>query len=129
MMLCCRWPDYWPDLPKKVVGAAMSISGLYDLAEIVKVPSVNCDVHLDERSALKVSPAFLPPATDAPLYTAVGGEENEGFHMQNRLIGEKWGKVRKTDIPCPGKNHFTVLDQVSDPESGLFKSMLEMMDL
>jgi len=127
MMLCCRWPDYSPDLPKKVVGAAMSISGLYDLAEIVKVPSVNCDVHLDERSALKVSPAFLPPATDAPLYTAVGGEENEGFHMQNRLIGEKWGKVRKTDIPCPRKNHFTVLDQVSDPESGLFKSMLEMM--
>ena len=127
MMLCCRWPDYSADLPKKVVGAAMSISGLYDLAEIVKVPSVNCDVHLDERSALKVSPAFLPPATDAPLYTAVGGEENEGFHMQNRLIGEKWGKVRKTDIPCPGKNHFTVLDQVSDPESGLFKSMLEMM--
>jgi arylformamidase len=127
MMLCCRWPDYSLDLPQKVVGAAMSISGLYDLAEIVKVPSVNCDVHLDERSALKVSPAFLPPATDAPLYTAVGGEENEGFHMQNRLIGEKWGKVRKTDIPCPGKNHFTVLDQVSDPESGLFKSMLEMM--
>jgi len=127
MMLCCRWPDYSPDLPKKVVGAAMSISGLYDLTEIVKVPSVNRDVRLDERSALKVSPAFLPPATDAPLYTAVGGEENEGFHMQNRLIGEKWGKVRKTDIPCPGKNHFTVLDQVSDPESGLFKSMLEMM--
>jgi len=127
MMLCCRWPDYSPDLPKKVVGAAMSISGLYDLAEIVKVPSVNCDVHLDERSALKVSPAFLLPATEAPLYTAVGGEENEGFHMQNRLIGDKWGKLRKTDIPCPGKNHFTVLDQVSDPESGLFKSMLEMM--
>jgi hypothetical protein len=48
--------------------------------------------------------------------------------MQNRLIGEKWGKVRRTDIPGPGKNHFTVLDQVSDPESGLFKSMLEMMD-
>ncbi len=122
MMLCCRWPDYSPDLPKKVVGAAM------DLTEIVKVPSVNCDVRLDGRSALKVSPAFLPPATDAPLYTAVGAEENEGFHMQNRLIGEKWGKLRKTDIPCPGKNHFTVLDQVSDPESGLFKSMLEMMD-
>jgi arylformamidase len=129
MMLCCRWPDYSPDLPKKVVGVAMSISGLYDLTEIVKVPSVNCDVHLDARSALKVSPAFLPPTTDAPLYTAVGEEENEGFHMQNRLIGERWGKVRNTDIPCPGKNHFTVLDQVSDPASGLFKSMLEMMDV
>jgi len=58
-----------------------------------------------------------------------GREENEGFHIQNRLIGEKWDKVRETDIPCPGKNHFTVLEQVCDPESGLFKSMLEMMDV
>jgi len=59
MMLACRWPDYSPDLPKKVVSAAMSISGLYDLTEIVKVPSVNCDVRLNEESALKLSPAFL----------------------------------------------------------------------
>jgi len=129
MMLSCRWRDYSPSLPSKVVSAAMSISGLYDLTEIVRVPSVNCDVHLDERSAREVSPAFLPPATDAPLYTAVGGEENQGFHIQNRLIGEKWGKVRRTDIPCPGKNHFTVLDEVCDPESGLFKAILEMMDV
>ena len=128
MMLSCRWPDYSTDLPKKVVSAAMSISGLYDLTEIIKVPSVNCDVRLDQRSALKVSPAFLPPATDAPLYTAVGGEENEGFHIQNRLIAEKWGKVHRRDLPCPGKNHFTVLEQIADPGSGLFKSMLEMMD-
>src|SRR5713101_7554762 len=128
MMLSCRWPDYSPDLPKKVVAAAMSISGLYDLTEIVRVPSVNCDVRLDERSALKVSPAFLPPATDAPLYTAVGGEENEGFLIQNRLIGEKWGKVRRRDIPCPGKNHFSVFDQVWATESRLFKAMLEMID-
>src|SRR5438445_191679 len=80
-------------------------------------------------SALKVSPAFLPPATDAPLYTAVGGEENEGFHLQNRLIGERWGRLRESDIPCPGENHFTVLDQLCNPESGLFKSVLEMTGL
>jgi len=129
MMLCCEWPKYSPDLPKKVVRAAVSISGLYDLTEIVKVPSVNCDVRLDEKSALKVSPAFLPPATDAPLTTAVGGEENEGFHIQNRLIGERWGSVRREDIPCPGENHFTVLDPLCNPESGLFKSVLKMMGL
>src|SRR5712691_9476491 len=73
MMLCCEWPKYSPGLPKKLVRAALSVSGLYALTEIVKVPSVNCDVRLDEKSALKVSPAFLPPATDAPLTTAVGG--------------------------------------------------------
>lgn len=129
MMLACLWPKYSPDLPKQVVAAALSISGLYDLTEIVKVPSVNGDVRLTERSALKVSPAFMPPATGAPFHTAVGENENEGFHVQNRLIAEKWGKVRRADIPCSGANHFTVLDQLCDPDSGLFKAVLKMMSV
>src|SRR5260370_37644124 len=71
MMLCCRWPDYSPDLPKKVVGAAMSISGLYDLREIVRVTSGNFDVGPDGRCALNVIPAFFPPANDPPPLTHV----------------------------------------------------------
>jgi arylformamidase len=127
MMLCCLWSKYSVDLPQKVVSAAFSISGLYDLTEIVKVPSVNCDVRLTEKSALKASPAFLPPATDAPFYTAVGSEENEGFHIQNRLIAKKWGKVLRADIPCPGANHFTVLDQLCNPGTDLFSSVVNMV--
>jgi len=117
-MLSCRWPDYSPDLPKRS-SAPRCPSALYDLREIVKVPSVNCDVRLDERSALKVSPAFLPPATDAPLYTAVGGEENEGFHIQNRLIGEKWARCAKGTYLAPEKIISRLLEQVCDPESGV----------
>lgn len=126
MMLACEWPKYSPDLPKKAVSGALSISGLYDLTEIVKVPSVNGDARLTEKAALKVSPAFLPPATDAPLYTAVGSDENEGFHIQNRLIAERWAKVHRADISCPGKNHFTVLDDLCDPRSRLFGSVLDL---
>jgi arylformamidase len=126
MMLACQWSRYSPDLPRKVVSCALSISGLYDLTEIVKVPSVNGDVRLTEKTALKVSPAFIPPATDAPLYTAVGTEENEGFHIQNRLIAERWSTVHRADVPCPGRNHFTVLDDLCDPGTRLFKSVLEL---
>jgi arylformamidase len=129
MMLACDWPKYSPDLPRKVVSGAVSISGLYDLTEIAKVPSINGDVRLTEKAAIKVSPAFLPPATDAPLTTAVGTEENEGFHIQNRLIAEKWASVHRTDIPCAGKNHFTVLDELCDPGSRLFKAVLGLSEL
>ena len=128
MMLCCLWPRYSSDLPDKVVSGALSISGLYDLTEIVKVPSVNCDVRLTEKSALRVSPAFLPAATDAPLFTAVGSEENEGFHVQNRLIARKWGKTLRAEVPCPGANHFTVLDHLCDPGSGLFRTVVSMAE-
>ena len=126
MMLCCLWPQYSSDLPATVVSGALSVSGLYDLTEIVKVPSVNRDVRLNEKSALKVSPAFLLPATDAPFVTAVGSEENEGFHVQNRLIAEKWGDALRAEIPCPGANHFTVLDQLCDPNADLFKAVVDL---
>jgi arylformamidase len=105
MLLACQWPAYAPDLPKQVVKSALSVSGVYDLREIAKVPTVNCDVKLTERSALAVSPAFLPPATDAPLYTAVGGEENEGFHLQNRIIAQKWKRVHEAGIVAVACGH------------------------
>jgi arylformamidase len=129
MMLACDWPRFAADLPRKVVSGAVSISGLYDLTEIAKVPSINGDVHLTEKAAVKVSPAFIPPATDAPLVTAVGADENEGFHIQNRIIGEKWAAVHRADISCAGKNHFTVLDALGDPDSRLFKSVLGLTEL
>ncbi len=127
MLLACLWPAYARDLPKQVVRGALSVSGVYDLREIVKVPTVNCDAKLTAQTAIAVSPALLPPATDAPLYTAVGGDENEGFHIQNRIIAEQWKRVRKADIACPGDNHFTVLDRLTDTKSPLFGTVRRMM--
>ena len=129
MMLACLWPDYAGDLPKKLVGSALSVSGLYDLREIVKVPTVNCDVRLTARSALAVSPAFMPPATEAPLYTAVGSEENAGFHIQDAIIAKRWKQVHAGSTACPGDNHFTVLDRLTQPDSALFRTVLRMLGL
>ncbi len=126
MMLACLWPIYAVDLPPKVVKAGLSISGVFDLREIVKVPSINNDVRLTRASAIAVSPALLPPPTDASLYLAVGGKETGGFHAQHRIISNKWKGVLAADIPCPGDNHFTVLDNLTRPESNLFKATLRM---
>ena len=127
MVLAALWPKFAADLPKKVVQAGLSISGVYDVEPVMNTPSVNVDVRLEPKQARRVSPAYLPPATDAPLYTAVGGKEQEGFHQQNSLIRAKWKAVVKDDLACPEDNHFTILDRFADPESGLFKGALRMM--
>jgi arylformamidase len=127
MMLATLWPRYASDLPVKTVLGGFSISGLYDLTEICKTPSINADVRLDGKAAIEASPAFMPPATDAPLHTAVGESENEGFHLQNRIIAERWKKVHKGDLDCPGDNHFTVLDGLADPAGALHKAVLAMI--
>jgi arylformamidase len=129
MMLACVWPAYAADLPKKVVKAALSISGLYDLADIVRTPSLNSDVRLTPESADPVSPALLPPATDAPLYMAVGEKETGGFHTQHRLMASRWARVLRAEVPCPGHHHYSVLDGLTRPDSKLFKASLRMMGI
>ncbi|HTS54576.1 MAG TPA: alpha/beta hydrolase [Burkholderiales bacterium] len=129
MCLAALWPRFFPDLPEKVVQGGLSISGVYDLEPIVHTPSVNVDARLTPDEAKRVSPALMTPPTDAPLYTAVGGKEQEGFHAQNKLIREKWKSVAKDDLACPEDNHFTILERLATPGSALFQGAMKMMGL
>jgi hypothetical protein len=59
----------------------------------------------------------------------VGADENEGFHIQNKIIAQRWKAVHKGDIKVPGANHFTVLDHLADATSALHRTMLSAMGL
>ena len=129
MMLAALWPSLARDLPKKVVSGGLAISGVYDLRDIVNVPSVNNDVRMTAPQAWKWSPMSLPPSTDAPLYLAAGGKELPPFVDQNRALGQHWKKVLAQDIPCPDDNHFSILEKLRDPSSALFRGAMKMMGL
>ena len=127
MMLAARWNVYMPQLPYNLVKGGLAISGIYDLEPLVQAPFVNVDLRLDRTLARKLSPVNIPPATTAPLYTAVGGDESEEFKRQNALIARTWRYAFAADIPMPGCNHLTVLEQLANPESALFKGAMGMM--
>lgn len=127
MTLAAQWPRFAADLPARVVQGAVSISGVFDVSPILNVPSVNVDVRLDAAQAALVSPAAMPPATDAPLWLAVGGAEQKGFHDQHRLLKRKWKKVIAGEVACPGDNHFTVLERFASADSELFGTTLGML--
>ena len=129
MMLAALWPSLARDLPKKVVSGGLAISGVYDLRDIVNVPSVNDDVRMTAAQAWKWSPMSLPPATDAPLYLAAGGKELPPFVEQNKAFGQHWKKVLAQDLPCPDDNHFSILEKLRDPSSALFRGAMKMMGL
>jgi arylformamidase len=116
-----------PALPYNLVKGGLAISGIYDLEPLAHAPFVNADLKLDQALARRLSPVSIPPATTAPLYTAVGGEESEEFKRQNALIARTWRYAFARDIPMPGCNHLTVLEQLADPASALFKGAMEMM--
>jgi arylformamidase len=115
MLLACQWQRVAPDLPRKVVRNAMSISGLHDLAPIQKSPYLQTDLRLTDREVQQCSPAYFP-APQGPLYAVCGADESDEFLRQNRLIEAAWGS---TTVPVReallGLNHFSVLDALCEP--------------
>ena len=129
MMLAALWPVYDPSLPQDLYKGALAVSGVYDLRPLVQVGWLNGDLRLDEALALKLSPAYLPPATRAPLTLTVGGLESSEFKRQNALLAQRWKSLLARDVPMPGKDHFTVVDGLADPASPLFAATRRMMEL
>ena len=129
MMMAALWPVLDARLPRDLFKGGLAISGIYDLRPMVMVDFLNTDLRLDEAAALKVSPAFLPPATRAPVYTCVGGIESSEFKRQNALLSQRWRSAVAGDIPMPGHHHFSVVDELANPASALFSGARRMMKL
>ena len=124
MSMCTQWPRWEPDLPENLVKAGLAMSGIFDLRPIAKAPFFNVDLKLDEALATRLSPALMQPATQAPILTAVGGDETREFHRRNALIRENWTNAFAGDIPMPGRNHMTLVDALADPQHPLFAAAL-----
>ena len=129
MMLAALWPVLDRSLPVDLVKGALAVSGVYDLRPLTQVDWLSADLRLDAASAFKVSPAFLPPATRAPLALAVGGLESSEFKRQNALLAQRWKSVLARDVPMPGRDHFTVVDGLADHANPLFAATRRMMGL
>jgi len=116
-------------LPKDLWKGGLAISGLYDLRPLVQVDWLNADLALDDAAALALSPAFMPPASRAPVMTAVGGDESSEFLRQNALLRSHWRGAFAGDIPMPGCHHFSVLDGLADHGSALYRGLRKLMKL
>lgn len=109
MLLACRWRMLAADLPQRLVSAALSVSGLFDLEPLRQTPFLQVDLQLTPALVRRLSPAFFP-RPPGPLAALVGGDESPEFLRQNQLIRDQWGP---TTVPVcealEGLNHFTVL--------------------
>ncbi len=122
MMLAARWPQLDPRLPAGLVRGGVAVSGLYDMEPIRHTPYLNADLQLTLDRVAPLSPLYMTPATDAPLITAVGGDESDEFHRHNREIGIAWSGVLREDVPLPGENHFSACERLVEPGHRLFEA-------
>ncbi len=127
MMLAARWSEYDPRLPPDLLHGGVAVSGLFDLEPIRHAPYLNADLQLTLDRVAPLSPLYMTPASDAPLITAVGGDESDEFRRHTREIGIAWSTVLREDVPLPGANHFTACERFATPGERLFEASVELL--
>jgi arylformamidase len=126
-MLATDWQALDSSLPKRLVIAAYTISGLFDLMPLADT-SINKALRLEPATARAVSPLFWKPPMHGSLDAVVGGNESAEYFRQSRTIVEQWGSA---GIPTrfgtvAGANHFTAIAPLTDPDSPMVARLKQL---
>ena len=130
MMMATDWPALADDLPVDVVSAGLPISGIYDI-EPIRLTPLNDLVRMDAAEASALSPVFMTPPSPMPLVAVIGGDESEEFYRQANDLADAW---RTPDAPAeilnaPGRDHFSVLNTLTEPGHEVLKAALRLLGL
>jgi arylformamidase len=119
--------DY--DVPQNVIGAALAISGIYDLEPLLHT-QVNGWMNMDMNTVAALSPIrHIPPKTNTHLILSVGGRERDGFLRETEAYRAAWaakGNAVKV-IDMPEYNHFDITGTLADPQAELVQATLQVM--
>jgi arylformamidase len=126
-MLATDWPAIDASLPRDLVIAAYSISGLFDLEPLVKT-SLNNAMRLDDASAKAASPLFWTAPEHGSLDAIVGANESAEYFRQSKAIVEIWGAA---GLPTrfgtvPDANHITAIAPLADPDSPMVARLKQL---
>jgi acetyl esterase/lipase len=104
---------------------AMSISGIHDLRPMLH-SAMNQTLGLDAAEAEAESPVLLKPRTGLSIHAVVGAAERPELMRQTRLLAEAWNHVGAdvADAYLAGEDHFSIIEALADPESGLVNRLL-----
>ena len=128
MMMATDWPALDKNLPVDLVKGGVPISALFELEPLVHT-SINDGPQMDVDEAIRESPMFMEPATDAPQLVVVGGAETEEFHRQSDDYCEKYRTAtRRIDrYSVPDADHFDELNRLAEPDSELFRRSIDLI--
>jgi arylformamidase len=119
-MLATDWSKVG-GVPADLVKAAYAISGVFELTPLLPT-SLNEALKLDPAKAREASPILWPAPPKARTFVAAaGGEESQEFIRQSLEIAAAWSKagVKAECVITPGANHFTIVEELANPESAM----------
>ena len=126
-MVATDWHKLYPKMPADFIPAAYAISGVFDLTPLLQVPSAS-DIGITADEARRASPILWPAPAGRSFDAVVGGAESSEFLRQSRDVAAVWKKggadTRYEEIP--DANHFSILDPLVEPNSGMVNRLVEL---
>lgn len=110
-----------------IPAGVVAISGVYDLAPVA-ASYVNDLAGIDEGEIRDLSPLHARPLHDAPVHLLIGGDEPDAFQAQTNALHKAWSRhlSRLTLETAPGRDHFDILDRLSETASPTFDTIRAM---
>ncbi|MFL9889061.1 alpha/beta hydrolase [Paraburkholderia agricolaris] len=108
--------------------AAVLLSGIYDLRPLVTT-YINKPLGLDVQSATAISPSFSTVHAAVPIVVCWGEHETGEFKRQSREYASQLTQAGAS-VSCyevPGRNHFDILFDLTDPASRLGTETIELL--
>jgi len=108
----------------------IALSGLFRL-EPVMLSYVNDVLGMDRKTAISNSPVYLAPVHLCPLLLVIGANETDEFKDQSMELYNTW-KNKHTCmelLTIPGKNHYSILDAVTEKGSSLQFAIFHMLNI
>lgn len=127
MMAATDWTAEGVAQPPRVRGA-LAISGLYDL-EPFPLTYLQPDLHLTADQMARNSPVRLVSKSPTQVMLAVGLDESAEFQRQTNDYSDAFAKagVRHDVVRCGGRNHFSIVDCLTDPRHLLYLSLMRLL--
>ena len=130
MMAVTDWKAFDQDLPADLFKGGLVVSGMYDL-EPVRRTFRNEWLKLDKEGAARNSPILYIPENGIPLIVGVGALETDEFRRHAREFAAAW-RARGFDcrhLEMEGRHHFSVNDEMKDPDGALVAPFLGWMGI
>ncbi|MFN6979120.1 MAG: alpha/beta hydrolase [Gemmobacter sp.] len=116
-------------LPARTVRAIVPISGLFDL-EPIALTFLQPDLRISPRDIAEASPQRLLARSPARMLITWGSDESREFYRHSEEFRAGWEAKgnRAALFPQLGRNHFTAITDLGDPEAPLTRAILDVMD-
>lgn len=125
MLLAEGWTEAF-GLGHDVIGAALALSGLFDL-DPLRFTHINQWLRLDAAAAARNSPGrLIPSGSAARLIAAAGGLETEAFRQQTEDYVRAWRQAGNACelVAMPDHNHFNLALSLGEPDGLLARATI-----